>query len=82
MKYTIILVNSEGYYSTQILEATSFITTPDFITFKKDKNIHMIALDTIISINTDGYDLQEKPKKKDTKNTHNTKILQLIRGRK
>lgn len=82
MKYTIITVNSEGYYSTQMIEATTFTTTPDFITFKKDKNTLMLATDTVISISTEGYDLQDRPRKIDSKKEHNAKILQLVRGRK
>ena len=42
----------------------------------------MLATDTVISISTEGYDLQDRPRKIDSKKEHNAKILQLVRGRK
>ena len=82
MKYIITTVNSDGCYSTQMIEATTFTTTPDFITFKKDKHTLMLAMDTVISVSTEGYGLQDAPRKTDSKKEHNAKILQLVRGRK
>lgn len=84
MKYTIITVNSEGYYSTQTIDATTIVRTPDFITFKKGKSMHMLASDTVISINTEGYDLEDKPKQTLTtkKTNDNAKVIQLFKGQK
>lgn len=79
MKYIVVLLEADGMHTKKCIEATKMTADATFVTFHNKTKVCMLAIDSILSISTEGYEMAEIIAKPVSRAVRNAKLIELYK---